>query len=226
MNPTIGRRSIPVAASAFPLLVALLLHSACQGPEEGRRVDSGGRPATSDPHGRSADPHAGMSQEPSSRPSQPGVDPNQLPLTETGSGSVAELERARSATQNAEAAECLARGFRLIFTTDKDNRDYGAAKQLFLQAVSLDPNYAEAYRGLAYAEFNLGFNREAALLNYKKALELKPNYGEAHYALAFLYAMDNLEEGGKHFSRAMELGVADERNLRDRFYPEVKIETH
>ena len=64
-----------------------------------------------------------------------------------------------------------------------------------------------------------------------KAIELKPDYGEAHYALSFMCAMDpsnqaNMAKGAEHFKRAMELGVEDERNLGQRFYPNVKIETH
>jgi Tfp pilus assembly protein PilF len=158
--------------------------------------------------------------------SQSAADPSTLPLKETGSGSEAELERGRKATSNAEAAEAYAQGFRLTFTSDQAQRNYAAAKDLFQKALSLDPNYAEAHRGLAYAEFNLGFNREEALKHYKQAIELKPDYGEAHYALAFMYAMDNLEEGAVHFKKALELGVEDERNLGQRFYPTVKIETH
>jgi tetratricopeptide (TPR) repeat protein len=69
---------------------------------------------------------------------------------------------------------------------------------------------------------NIGFNHEAAMANYQKAIELKPDYGEAHYALAFMYAMSDLEKGREHLKRALELGVADERNLVDNFYPELK----
>jgi hypothetical protein len=38
--------------------------------------------------------------------------------------------------------------------------------------------------------------------------------------------MDNTEKGAEYFKKAMELGVADERDLGTRFYPQVKIETH
>jgi len=221
-----SRRLAPLLA-----LVLSLVAGACERADEGRRIDTvGERPAhgSSPAAGKAApgqagqiapgDPHAGIAAAP--------VDPATLPLKETGSGSLAELERGRTGTRNAQAADCFASGFRLIFTSDMEQRNYAAGKQAFLEAIALDPNYAEAYRGLAYAEFNLGFNRPAAMENYLKAIELKPDYGEAHYALAFMYAMDDLERGAVHFRKAMELGVADERNLATKFYPQVKIETH
>jgi tetratricopeptide (TPR) repeat protein len=159
------------------------------------------------------------------------VDPENLPLKEKGSGSMAELTRAQSGTKNPAAAAAFAQGFHLTFTSDQTHRDYPRARDLFQQALRLDPKFAEAYRGLAYAEFNIGFNSDAALQNYEQAIALKPDYGEAHYAMSFMCAMDpsnqaNMAKGAEHFKRAMELGIEDERNLGQRFYPNVKIETH
>ena len=209
--------------------IVLALPLACSRKEEGRRVDTPASSSTSssNPHGGAAmsrepggalpNPHAGMGSP---------VDPATLPMKETGSGSMAELERGQKATASAEAAGAFATGFRLTFTTDQGKRDYATARDLFQRAIALDAKYAEAYRGLAYAEFNLGFNRDAAMTNYQKALELKPDYGEVHYALSFMYAMDDRTKGAEHFKKAMELGVPDERNLAERFYPEIKIPTH
>jgi tetratricopeptide (TPR) repeat protein len=146
------------------------------------------------------------------------IDPSDLPLKENGSGSLAELERGRTATREEEASDSFVRGFHLTFTVDQASRDYPAARDLFKRAIALDPEYAEAYRGLAYAEFNIGFNRDAAMENYLKAIDLKPDYGEVHYALAFMYAMDDLEKGSVHLEKALELGVEDERKLVERFY--------
>ena len=159
------------------------------------------------------------------------VDPKTLPLKEKGAGSLLELARAQAGTQNPAAAAAFSEGFHLTFTSDQSRRDYPRARDLFQQALRLDPKFAEAYRGLAYAEFNIGFNADAALQNYEQAIALKPDYGEAHYALSFMYAMDpsnqaNMAKGAEHFKRAMELGIEDERNLGQRFYPNVKIETH
>jgi tetratricopeptide (TPR) repeat protein len=189
--------------------------SSGQAPPAGHRATNGAVPEGHPPLGDGPGPAGGAA-----------VDPNSLPLKESGSGSRAELTRARAATQDPESARLFAEGFLLTFTSDTSKRDYPRARELFQQAIALDPKYAEAYRGLAYAEFNIGFNREAAFQNYEKALQLKPDYGEAHYAMAFLYAMDDVGKGAEHFQRAMELGIEDERNLGQRFYPQVKIETH
>jgi tetratricopeptide (TPR) repeat protein len=214
------------------LVIAIALASGCnRGPDEGRKLASGSSSSQTSPAGKPGGNPAAL---PEGHPPIGGTaagggataDPSTLPLKEKGSGSEAELERGRQATSNAEAADAYAQGFRLTFTSDQARRDYATARDLFQRALSLDPNYAEAHRGLAYAEFNLGFNRDAAVKHYKKAIELKPDYGEAHYALAFMYAMDNLEEGAVHFKKALELGIEDERNLGQRFYPTVKIETH
>jgi hypothetical protein len=53
---------------------------------------------------------------------------------------------------------------------------------------------------------------------YERAVELDPDYGEAHYALAFMLGPTDRERGAVHFARAMELGIDDERNLRERFF--------
>ncbi len=213
-------RSCPVLVLTLSLaLVALGLHAGCnKSADEGRRVEPPAAGAGGTPPGLpEGHPPIGGGEP---------VDPNTLAMRETGSGSLAELERGRGATANTEAAAAYDQGFRLTFTADQDRRDYIQARDLFRKAIALDPKYAEAYRGLAYAEFNIGFNKDAALLNYKKAIELKPDYGEAHYALAFMYAMDDVDKGAEHFKKAMELGVEDERDLGTRFYPRVKIETH
>lgn len=227
--------STPIATairSRFVILLVLgaalaLLAAGCGKKEEGRRVEAPAQ-GMSGGQGASSGLPEGHPPIDGSTPSGTPVDPTALPLKATGAGSVAELERGRAATKNAEAAAAYEQGFRLTFTTASDpaERAYPQARELFKKAIELDPKYAEAYRGLAYAEFNIGFNKEAALTNYMKAIELKPDYGEAYYALAFMYAMDNPDKGADYFKKAMELGIADERELGTRFYPQVKIETH
>jgi Tfp pilus assembly protein PilF len=61
---------------------------------------------------------------------------------------------------------------------------------------------------------------QGATQHYEKAVELDPDYGEAHYALSFMLTQFDVERGRKHFKKAMELGIPDERNLGPRFYPE------
>jgi hypothetical protein len=235
MDPNLATRAratfLPTWLTSGLLLVAISIWSGCnRGADEGRRVETPARGNPPAGHGTMSGtlpeghPPVGDGQQPGTTAAS--VDPNTLPLKEDGSGGMAELNRARAATNDPEAARLFAEAFRLTFTSDNAQRDYPRARELYQQALALDPKYAEAYRGLAYAEFNIGFNREGAFQNYEKALALKPDYGEAHYAMAFMYAMDDVGKGAEHFKRAMELGIPDERNLGQRFYPNVKIETH
>jgi len=150
------------------------------------------------------------------------TDDNPLPLKLTGINSVEELKMGMAYAKNDEARTLYEEGFRKTFTADPAKRDYQGAEADLKKAIELEPGYAPAYRALGYAQFNMGFNVQAALDNYKKAVEIDPNYGEAHYALAFMYAMNDLDKGAEHFKKAMELGVKDERNLGERFYNKKK----
>lgn len=146
------------------------------------------------------------------------TDDNALPLKLKGLNSLVELKEGMAATDNAEARASFESGYRKTFTADADKRDYAGAMKDLNHAIQLDPNYAEAYRALGYATFNMGFNVDGALQDYLKAVQLKPDYGEAHYALAFMYAMNDRTKGAEHYKKAMDLGVPDERDLGSRFY--------
>jgi tetratricopeptide (TPR) repeat protein len=146
------------------------------------------------------------------------TDDNPLPLKLTGLNSAEELTRDLAHTQNAEAREAFEVGYRRTFTADMAKRDYAGAVTDLERATTLDPRFAPAYRALGYAKFNMGFNVEGAMADYMKAVEIDPEYGEAHYALAFMYAMGDKAKGAEHFKKAMELGIPDERNLREKFY--------
>lgn len=146
------------------------------------------------------------------------TDDHALPLKLTGLSSLAEMEASAKGTDNQEAREAFISGFRKTFSADAAKRDYAGAETDLAKAIELDPDFAEAYRALGYARFNTGFNVQAAMDAYLKAVELKPDYGEAHYALAFMYAMSDLGSGEKHFKKAMELGIPDERGLGPRYY--------
>jgi TolB-like protein/DNA-binding winged helix-turn-helix (wHTH) protein/Tfp pilus assembly protein PilF len=91
------------------------------------------------------------------------------------------------------------------------------ARAYFDQAIEEDPNYAEAYSGLADTYALLGdwqfavMTPQEALPKAKaaamKAIELDNSLGEAHNSLAFcLDGFDwDLDAGGKEFQRAIEL---------------------
>jgi tetratricopeptide (TPR) repeat protein len=146
------------------------------------------------------------------------TDGHALPLKASGLNSAEELARDLARTGNAEAREAFESGFRKTFTADPEKRDYAGAVTDLEKAVTLDPQFAPAYRARGYAKFNMGFNVDGAMADYMKAVEIDPAYGEAHYALAFMYGMGDKTKGAEHFRKAMELGVPDERNLREKFY--------
>ncbi len=150
------------------------------------------------------------------------TDDNALPLKLTGLSSVEELKRDLGQAKNDEVKTLFEDAYRKTFTADGTKRDYQGAVEDLKKVLEIQPEFAPAYRTLGYAEFNIGFNVDAAMKDYQKAVDLDPDYGEAQYALAFMYAMTDRDKGAEHFKKAMELGVPDERNLGQKFYPGVK----
>ena len=61
----------------------------------------------------------------------------------------------------------------------RDKGDLGAAIEIYKQAVTIKPHYAEAYCNLGTALKSIG-NQGAAIKSYKQALAIKPNYAEAY----------------------------------------------
>lgn len=149
------------------------------------------------------------------------ADATQLPLPDTGLGSRKELDRALGKLTDDGIRAQFEEAFRLSFTSNRDARNYTRANELFKAVLAEKPQLAEAYRGMAYAEFNTTMSFPNTIALYEKAIELDGDYGEAHYALAFMLGGSDPERGRGHFAKAMALGVDDERNLGDRFYPGV-----
>jgi DNA-binding winged helix-turn-helix (wHTH) protein/tetratricopeptide (TPR) repeat protein len=89
------------------------------------------------------------------------------------------------------------------------------ALEAFTQAIAHDPNYSDAYVGLAdcynlLREFSAMSGNEAyfkAFAAAKKAVELDPQSSEAHASLAFVtfFGMWDSAESEKEFRRAIEL---------------------
>jgi hypothetical protein len=175
---------------------------------------SGSAPQTTSPGGSAPD----MTSSGAAAPAPATGGASELPLSSTGLGSAAELAKALSHLDDSDARRVFEEAFRLTFTSQRDSRDFKRANELFRRVLEHDPECAECYRGLAYAEFNTSFDFPGTIALYEKAVALRPDYGEAHYALAFMLGTSDLATGAEHFKRAMELGVTDERNLRERFY--------
>lgn len=58
------------------------------------------------------------------------------------------------------------------------NGNYDSASSVFLDAISLNPQYAEAYNNLGYAQFKQN-KIDEAMSQYRKAIQLKPDYPDA-----------------------------------------------
>lgn len=142
-----------------------------------------------------------------------------LALKLEGIGSRAELQRAAARIEDPELRATFEAGFRSCFVYDRAQRNYALAAEATAAVVERIPDFAPAYRVLAYARLNSGSDMAGVTSLYERAVELDPDYGEAHYALAFMLTQSDPEQGRRHFERARELGVPDERGLRERFYP-------
>jgi len=116
---------------------------------------------------------------------------------------------------NPEAYEAYLKG--RYFWNKRTADSLKTAVDYFNQAIEKDPNYAQAYTGLADAYALLGDWQYAVMTPKEafpkakaaaiKALELDSTLSEAHNSLAFCFdAFDwDLESAGKEFQRAIEL---------------------
>ena len=119
---------------------------------------------------------------------------------------------AKHYTNNEEAYRSYLQG--MYLADQKDGNDYRKAAEHFEQAVRLDPNYALAYVGLAYAHRGIsiwgGNPREEYLISknaVEKALQLDENLAEAHSILGEMkdtYEWNFAEAEHEH-RRAVEL---------------------
>jgi TolB-like protein/Flp pilus assembly protein TadD len=100
----------------------------------------------------------------------------------------------RRPTQNGEAYLAFVQAHDLSTRPDKFRGDIENAEQLFERATKLDPNFAEAFAGLAwidnwmYHTFDpTAARKEKARAAAEEAFRLQPNLPEAHLALGFYY---------------------------------------
>jgi len=155
----------------------------------------------------------------SDAPAPPAGAPGERVLKPAGIGSQTELDHCLAHLEDATLKARFEEGFRACFTSMQALRDYGLAAAAAHDVLAKQPDFAPAYRVLAYARLNTGFDMQGATELYEKAVEADPDYGEAHYGLAFMLTQIDPERGRVHFEKAMALGIPDERDLRSRFYP-------
>jgi TolB-like protein/cytochrome c-type biogenesis protein CcmH/NrfG len=117
----------------------------------------------------------------------------------------------RNRPQNMEAYDLCVRARRLMDDTPQAARE---AHLMLTRAVSLDPNYAEAYRWLALNHW-MGWvhsggpteaDRRVALELARKAVALDPNEAGCRWVLAYLLAYErSFAEADQEFAKAVEL---------------------
>lgn len=103
-----------------------------------------------------------------------------------------------------EAHELYLKG--RYFWNKRDSAGLHKSVDYFQQAMTKDPDYAEAYAGLADAYSLLGMMPEARAAA-QRALDLNPDLAEAHTSLGLIapFVDWNWAEGKKHFERALAL---------------------
>ena len=120
--------------------------------------------------------------------------------------------RERYAPRNAQAHEFYLRGRQLVARVSHST--WQQAPAMFRRAIELDPEYAQAYAGLADAlAQNLlwRFARAEDVLPEAtraahRALELAPDLAEAHVALGHMRSLSGDNDGAtRSFERALEL---------------------
>lgn len=124
-----------------------------------------------------------------------------------------EAKIAKSHTADPEAYQLYLKG--LFHWNKRTPEALKKSVEYFNLALDKDPNYAQAYAGIAssyvlYPEYSIYAPREVvpkAKTMARRALELDDNLAEAHTAFAYaLLTYDrNFEGANKHFKRAMEL---------------------
>jgi TolB-like protein/cytochrome c-type biogenesis protein CcmH/NrfG len=117
----------------------------------------------------------------------------------------------RNRPKNLEAYDLCVRARRLMDDTPQTAKE---AHLMLTRAVSLDPDYAEAYRWLAMNHW-MGWvhsggpteaNRKAALELARKAVAIDPNDAGCRWILAYLLAYErSFAEADQEFAKAIEL---------------------
>ncbi len=136
---------------------------------------------------------------------------------QVGAKSVTAAARAVHPPANHEAEDFYLKG--RFYWNKRTPESLNQALDAFTQAIARDPNYSDAYVGLAdcynlLREFSAMPENEAyfkAFAAAKKAVELDPQSADAHASLAFVtfWGMWDAREAEKEFRRAIELDASD-----------------
>jgi len=125
----------------------------------------------------------------------------------------------KQSTANVEAYEFYLRGRKLFHSWTRQNMEF--ARQMFLRAVAIDPDFASAWAGLANTYVDLyrwGRNSrdlEEGQRTSAHALKLDPNLAEAHVAIGQALAIQRqFKDAAAEFERAIEL----DPTLYDAYY--------
>jgi adenylate cyclase len=125
----------------------------------------------------------------------------------------------KPSTTNVEAYEFYLRGRKLFQSWTRQNMEF--ARLMFLRAVTIDPDFASAWAGLANTYVDLyrwGRNLrdlEEGQRTSAHALELDPNLAEAHVAIGQALAIQRqFNDAAAEFERAIEL----DPTLYDAYY--------
>lgn len=115
-------------------------------------------------------------------------------------------------TSSADAYECYLQGRSGLFIGFGDKHVLAAAREMFLQAIAIDPGYARAYAGVAACDVLLWLggsseiSYEEILRNSDTALSFAPNLAEAHASRGLaLFLAGRAGEATAAFERAVAL---------------------
>ncbi|UCC24652.1 MAG: tetratricopeptide repeat protein [Gemmatimonadales bacterium] len=124
-------------------------------------------------------------------------------------------------TRHVEAMEFYLRGRRFLFQTRRRSLEF--AREMFQRAIDVDPDFAQAYAGIADVAALLGMYFPAARANLdegleaaERALSLDPELAEAHAAMgAVHFVSGRIPAAERAFERAAEL---DPRLFEARYF--------
>jgi tetratricopeptide (TPR) repeat protein len=109
------------------------------------------------------------------------------------------LTQGRGSTKNAKAKAYSASG-----NAKSDRKDYQGAIADYNRAISLDPNYANAYYNRGIAKIRMGASN-SAIEDFKHALKIDPDNADAYSNIGNVLIGTNDSEALKYLNRAIQI---------------------